>query len=131
MLPKNQDYNKNTACHTLLPNVLLQRVWQILLMGVLACGTMTTALGNQCYSDVHAAYQALSNQAAKSTKININTATVAQLISLTGVGQSTAQAIVDYRAEYGNFTSVDELIKVKGIGQATINKNRHRLTVLD
>lgn len=48
---------------------------------------------------------------------------------LVGIGPSKAQAIVDYRTEHGPFTSVDELLEVKGIGAATLEKNRARLVL--
>jgi len=62
--------------------------------------------------------------------IDINTADVAALQnSITGIGAQKAQAIVDYRLKNGSFSSVDELAKVKGIGQKTIEKNRDNLMV--
>jgi competence ComEA-like helix-hairpin-helix protein len=62
-------------------------------------------------------------------KININTATAAQLEELNGVGPSTAQKIVDYRKEHGPFKTVDELDNVSGIGPATIAKFRDQVTL--
>ena len=49
-------------------------------------------------------------------KININTATPAELKTLHGIGDKKANAIVDYRNEYGRFTSVEEIKRVEGIG---------------
>ncbi|MDO5651076.1 MAG: ComEA family DNA-binding protein [Moraxella sp.] len=85
----------------------------------------------QCYADVHIAYAALLAQepSTKSTVININTATAAELTTLKGVGQTTATAIVEYRQAFGRFRSIDELTKVKGIGKITVDNNRHRLGV--
>ena len=51
-------------------------------------------------------------------KISLNTATVQELTTLTGVGEKTAQAIIAYRDTHGGFTSIDELQQVKGIGPA-------------
>ncbi|MCD5985002.1 ComEA family DNA-binding protein [Pseudomonas sp. CDFA 610] len=48
---------------------------------------------------------------------------------LAGVGKNKADAIVAYRENNGEFTSVDELIEVKGIGKSILEKNRDRLTV--
>ena len=49
--------------------------------------------------------------------VDINTATVAQLQTLPGIGEVIAQRIIDYREANGPFQSVGELIKVKGIGE--------------
>ncbi|PSV24685.1 transporter [Photobacterium sp. GB-27] len=61
-------------------------------------------------------------------KININTANVEQLDTLLiGIGAEKAQAIINYRKVHGKFASVDDLTKVKGIGEATVDKNRKRI----
>ena len=65
---------------------------------------------------------ALAEETPKS--ININTASVEQLSKLKGIGATKAKAIVAYREQKGLFTSVDELVLVKGIGENTIKKNR-------
>lgn len=63
-------------------------------------------------------------------KVNINTADAEMLQKeLSGIGKSKALAIVAYREANGEFTSVDELIEVKGIGKAILDKNRDKLTV--
>jgi competence protein ComEA len=63
-------------------------------------------------------------------KLNLNTADVAALQStLTGVGKAKAEAIVAYRSEHGPFSSLDELLEVKGIGQALFERNRNKLTL--
>ena len=64
------------------------------------------------------------------SQINLNTADAATLqTELVGIGQVKAQAIVDHRDTNGPFASVDELLEVKGIGPATLEKNRARLSV--
>ncbi|WP_417706236.1 ComEA family DNA-binding protein [Pseudomonas sp.] len=69
-------------------------------------------------------------QVAQVAMVNLNTADAATLQSeLVGIGAAKAQAIVAYREEHGNFASVDELLEVKGIGEATLEKNRDRLSV--
>jgi competence protein ComEA len=61
--------------------------------------------------------------------INVNTATNTELEELPGVGEVIAQAIVDYRTENGSFTSVDQLLDVSGIGDATLENIRDLVTV--
>ena len=62
--------------------------------------------------------------------VNINTADATALDSaLVGVGEKTAKAIVDYRTKNGKYKSVDDLLKVKGIGPALLEKNRENITV--
>lgn len=48
--------------------------------------------------------------------ISLNTATVADLVTLPGVGEKTAQAIIDFRESNGGFSTVEDLLQVKGIG---------------
>lgn len=100
---------------------------------VLLSLSVSPVWANQCYIDPKQAHQALiskqSVQKAMSERVNINTATAGELVTLNGVGAKTAQAIVDYRELMGRFDSVDDLTKVKGIGVKTLEKNRHRLTV--
>ncbi|OOF55403.1 competence protein ComE [Rodentibacter genomosp. 2] len=62
-------------------------------------------------------------------KLNINTATASEIQKfLTGIGAKKAEAIVQYREKYGNFTTAEQLLEVQGIGKATLEKNRDRLT---
>ena len=62
--------------------------------------------------------------------VDINTADAATLArDLDGIGPSKAEAIVAHRTQHGAFRSADELGEVKGIGLATIEANRERITV--
>ncbi|MFC5679296.1 ComEA family DNA-binding protein [Aeromicrobium endophyticum] len=63
------------------------------------------------------------------TKVNLNTATLEQLDTLPGVGPVTAQAIVTWRESHGRFGSVDDLLDVKGIGDATLAELRDLVVV--
>ncbi len=61
--------------------------------------------------------------------VNLNTADEATLDTLPGVGPVTANAILGYRSEHGGFGSVDELIDVDGIGEATLSRLRPLVTI--
>ncbi|MEE4297537.1 MAG: helix-hairpin-helix domain-containing protein [Wenzhouxiangella sp.] len=67
---------------------------------------------------------------AEEPTIDINTATAEQLAEfLSGVGEAKAEAIIQYREEHGAFTHPDELVNVRGIGLATVDRNRDRIVV--
>jgi competence protein ComEA len=57
-----------------------------------------------------------------SKSININSAAISELILLPGIGQKTAEAIIEYRNKHIKFTSLDEILKVKGIGVKKLDK---------
>lgn len=72
----------------------------------------------------------LVGSAFAAEKVNVNTADAATLDRvLVGVGPSKAEAIVTYRKQNGAFKSADQLVSVKGIGLATVEKNRDRILV--
>ncbi|MDY6890417.1 MAG: helix-hairpin-helix domain-containing protein [Pseudomonadota bacterium] len=62
--------------------------------------------------------------------VDINTASAAEIATaLNGVGPAKAEAIVAYREANGPFVSVDQLTDVKGIGTATVEKNREQILI--
>jgi len=61
-------------------------------------------------------------------KININTATVSELVMIKGIGDKTAQKIIDYRKK-NKFNKVEDILNVKGIGDKLFNKINSQLTV--
>ena len=61
--------------------------------------------------------------------VNVNTASASELEALPGVGEVIAQRIIDYRTANGPFSSVDELLEVSGIGDATLASMRELVSV--
>lgn len=70
--------------------------------------------------------QDVSNQDGK---VNLNTADEAELTSLTGIGATRAQAIILYRQENGPFSSIEEIMNVQGIKEATFEKIKDDIAV--
>lgn len=69
------------------------------------------------------------NSGNKKNMVNINTADIGQLDTLPGIGDSTAQKIIDYRNENGKFNSIEDIKNVKGIGDSKFQKIKEYITV--
>ena len=115
------------------------RLIQLLLLSLaLSLGLIPKALSKQCFADAGLAYTYLIEQqnlqqqtqlASQNQTINLNHANEGELTQLKGVGSSKAQQIISYRRAFGDFARVEDLAKVKGIGDKTVSKNRDRMTV--
>ena len=75
------------------------------------------------------ALAALLISTAALATVNLNSATKDELVALPGIGPSKAQAIIDYRTQNGPFRSVDEVRKVRGIGEKSLERLRPYLAV--
>lgn len=75
------------------------------------------------------ALAALLISGAASAALNLNTVSKDELVALPGIGPSKAQAILDYRNQNGPFKSVDEIRKVKGIGEKLFQQIKPELVV--
>jgi competence protein ComEA len=67
--------------------------------------------------------------AQASAAVNLNTASVAQLETLPGVGKATAERIVEYREKSGGFKKIEDLMNVRGIGEKSFLKIKPLITV--
>ena len=84
-----------------------------------------TMIDTQVPSDGGSADQSTS----EASRINLNTADVSQLTTLTGVGESKALAIIAYREENGPFTSVEDIMNVPGIKEGTYEKIKDKIAI--
>lgn len=65
----------------------------------------------------------------KQGKVNINTATIEELMTLTGIGEAKAGSIIQYRETNGKFHSIEELMQIEGIKRGVFNKIKEQIVV--
>lgn len=70
-----------------------------------------------------------NNEVSSNSKVSINTATLDELMTISGIGESKAKEIIKYREENGNFESINEVTNVSGIGDALFEKIKDSITV--
>ena len=68
-------------------------------------------------------------QADETDRVNLNTADKDTLMSLPGIGEARAEAIIQYRTEHGGFTAIEEIQQISGIKGAVYSKIEDRITV--
>ena len=80
-------------------------------------------------SSIALAAPAADAQASVQSSVNLNKASADELMTLKGIGPKTAERIIAYRQEQCPFQTVDQLVMVKGIGNAKFEKLKDRITV--
>ena len=70
-----------------------------------------------------------NNPNTENDKISLNNATLDELMTLDGIGEVKAKAIIAYREENGGFKKIEDLMEVNGIGEATFNKIKEKLVL--
>ena len=93
---------------------------------VLVLGLVTAAVSAQDAARPAAKAATASTPAGL---VNLNTATVAQLETLPGIGKATAERILEYRQKNGGFKKVEDLMNVRGIGEKSFLKMKPLITV--
>lgn len=103
----------------LLPGVML-----LVLLGTFAARLLwPPAVDLHHNTGLHAVPQLMES------RLDVNRATAEELELLPGIGPAIAQRIVDHRRQYGPFSTVEELIEVKGIGEKTLEKLKPYITI--
>ena len=73
--------------------------------------------------------EGLTTESKKDLKVNINTANKEKLTTLPGIGQGTAEKIIEHRTKNGKFKKTDELKKIPGIGDSKFNSLKDKITI--
>lgn len=89
--------------------------------------TMLFAFSGQVFAQGNQSQE--KTPAVKSAKININTAGAEELEKLPRVGEKTAQRIIEYRQKNGKFKRIEDIMKIKGIGEKTFKKMEDMISV--
>ena len=93
------------------------------------CALVAGALLVTLPPPVQAMAQQPAPPAAAKTLVDLNTATLAQLETLPGIGRSTAERIIEHREKAGGFKKIEELMNVRGIGEKSFLKLKPMITV--
>lgn len=91
--------------------------------------TVSDTAGSAEMADTGKVAGASTPKSTVSGKVNINTADLSQLDTLSGIGPAYAQRIIDYRVSKGGFKTLEELMNVKGIGQKTFDKFKDKINL--
>ena len=99
------------------------RIMSIVLMVIFSISACLVAPEVKANADTQ---EAVTKAVEHIKKVNINSATAEELAAkLNGIGLKRAKAIIEHRELVGGFKNIEQLIEIKGIGKATLDKNRN------
>lgn len=87
-----------------------------------------STINDACIESSYTESNINEDNTSTSNLININKASLSELMTLTGIGETKAQAIIEYRKINGNFISKEDLMEVSGIGESTYSKIKDLIT---
>ena len=73
--------------------------------------------------------EGINTTSKKDSKVNINTANKEKLATLPGIGEGTAEKIIEYRSKAGKFKAIDEIKKIPGIGESKFKSLKDKITI--
>lgn len=73
--------------------------------------------------------EGINTTSKKDSKVNINTANKEKLATLPGIGEGTAEKIIEYRSKTGKFKTIDEIKKIPGIGESKFKSLKDKITI--
>ncbi|ELC8442013.1 ComEA family DNA-binding protein [Clostridium perfringens] len=92
-------------------------------------GSLEESLNGDSIEKVMNSLEEKGESSEENSTININTASKEALMTLNGIGESKAQAIIDYREEIGGFKSIDDIKNISGIGEKTLEKIKDKISI--
>jgi competence protein ComEA len=99
------------------------------MMRMMMAALLMLALGASTAAAQNSSGAAAAKQTTIAEAVNLNTATSAELEALPGIGPATAQRILEYRQKSGGFKKIEELMNVRGIGEASFLKLKPLVSV--
>lgn len=123
--------NANTSNINLSQKLVSEMVIYVMNNSEIKNGSKVISCDTKCKTEVIEVNNCVEEKKLETSKnkININTATVEDFTSLSGIGEAKAKSIVEYRNINGNFKSIDDIKNISGIGEALFNKIKDNIVV--
>lgn len=125
---KNNTENKNNLDAEAKDAKIFLVLVAVFLVACVVISLIFDHIGKTQYVEITRVTSADTEEIPESEKVNINTATKEELMTLSGIGSVTADSIIKYREENNGFIDIDELTEVSGIGKKTLKKLRPYIT---
>mgnify|MGYP004589765313 CR=1 FL=1 len=123
--------NANTSNINLSQKLVSEMVIYVMNNSEIKNGSKVISCDTKCKTEVIEVNNCVEEKKLETSKnkININTATVEDFTSLSGIGKAKAKSIVEYRNSNGNFKSIEDIKNISGIGEALFNKIKDNIEV--